>query len=279
MTQKEFEFQIAGLKLKAQYYVPEKAKAVIILVHGLGEYSKRYERNVVPFLIKNSLAVFSYDLFGHGLSQGKRGHHPGYSYIMDSVDQMISRARSLFKGMPVFLYGHSMGGNVVINYCLRRSNLPNALIVTSPFLGLAFKPPQWKIFIGKLLGKLLPSVTMPNELDLNALSRDPLEVNRYKNDPLVHDRVSTSYSLRFMETGEWALEHAHQLERPLLLMHGTADRITSHKSSGEFARRSESMSELVLVEGAYHELHHDLDKEKVLGIIGNWIDDKIQTIK
>ncbi len=279
MTQKEFEFQIAGVRLKGQFYPSDETKAVIILVHGLGEYSKRYERKVVPFLIKNSLAVLSFDLFGHGFSQGKQGHHPGYNYIMDAVDQMISRARSLFKDKPVFLYGHSMGGNVVINYGLRRSNLPNGLIATSPFLRLAFKPPKWKVHMGKVFDKLLPSVTMPNDLDLNAISRDPLEIDMYKNDPMIHDRVSTSYSLRFMETGEWALQHAHELGIPLLLLHGTADRITSHKASREFARRCESKCELVLVEGAYHELHNDLDKEKVLGIIANWIDDKIQTIK
>ena len=279
MTQKEFDLQIAGVSLKGQYYTPKATKAIIVLVHGLGEYSKRYEKNVVPFLVKNSFAVLSFDLFGHGSSQGKRGHHPGYNYIMDAVDHMISRARSHFKGKPVFLYGHSMGGNVVINYCLRRSNLPNGLIATSPFLGLAFKPPKWKIFIGKVFDKLLPSVTMPNELDVNAISRDPIEINMYMDDPLIHDRVSTGYSLRFIETGEWALQHANQLKTPLLLLHGTADRITSHEASGEFAKRSKGKSELVLVEGAYHELHNDLDKEKVLRIIAKWIDDKIQTIK
>lgn len=279
MTKKEIEFQIAGVQLKGQYYEPKETKAVVILVHGLGEYSRRYERNVVPFLVKNSITILSYDLFGHGFSQGKRGHHPGYNYIMDSVDLMISKARSLFKGKPIFLYGHSMGGNVVINYCLRRSNLPTGLIATSPFLGLAFRPPKWKVLIGKIFDKLLPSLTMPNELDLNALSRDSLEVNAYKNDHLIHDRVSTGYSLRFMETGEWAVQNAHQLEIPLLLLHGTADKITSHKSSVEFARRSESKSELVLIEDAYHELHHDLDKEKVFEIVASWIDNKIQTIK
>lgn len=276
MALNEFEFQVAETTLQGQYYSPKITNAVIILVHGMGEHSKRYEKQVVPFLLKNSVAVISYDQFGHGRSKGKPGHHPGYTYLLDSIDQMISRAHELFQDIPVFLYGHSMGGNVVINYSLKRSGHLQGVIATSPFLRLAFDPPAWKIAFGRIIDHILPSFTMPSEIDVSALSRDKKEIEAYQKDPLVHDRVSTRYSLEFIKTGEWAIEHATELKIPMLLLHGTKDRLTSHLASEEFAENAHGKVELVLFEGGYHELHHDLDKEKVLETIVHWIDQEIQ---
>jgi len=278
MTLNEFEFQVAGITLHGQYYSPKITRAVIILVHGLGEHSKRYEREVVPALLINSLAVISYDQFGHGRSKGKRGHHPGFSFLLDSIDQMIHKASELFHGKPVFLYGHSMGGNIVINYSLRRSSILKGLIVTSPLLRIAFEPPQWKMTFARIIDKIMPSLTMSSDLDVNSISRDQDEIAAYQLDPMVHDRVSTGYSLEIMKNGEWAIEHANDLKLPMLLLHGTKDRLTSYVASEEFANKSEKV-QLILFENAYHELHHDLDKDKVLENIISWIKDELQLTK
>ena len=273
MTRNSFEFQINKQTLRGQYYNPEDTQAVVILVHGMGEYSRRYERTVVPVLLKCSVAVISYDQFGHGHSQGKKGHHPGFNYLLDSIDRMLDKAKKLFPSKPIFLYGHSMGGNVVINFTLRRKHDLTGTISTSPFLKLAFEPPQWKMTFGKIIDKVFPSITMPNELDLKFLSKDQHEIDAYKNDPLIHDRVSTKYSLELMKTGEWAIEHAGSLTTPLLLMHGTKDQITSPLASEEFAKRAKEKVTFVPVENGYHELHHDLEKDMVLGQICRWIED------
>jgi len=275
MTRKPFELTICGLKLQGQYYEPKQVKAVIVLVHGMGEYARRYERTVIPALLKQSFAVLSYDQFGHGLSEGKKGHHPGYDCILDGVEAMLNKADSLYNPHPVFLYGHSMGGNVVINYVLRRENKLSGLIATSPFLKLAFKPPAWKLAFGKVIDKIYPSLTMPNELDVQALSKDQQEVDAYLNDPLVHDKVSTRFSLAFMKTGEWAIANASSLKIPMLLIHGTKDRITSEKASKEFADNSKGKVDFYPVENGFHELHHDLEKEMVLGKICDWIEKRI----
>ena len=278
MTLNEFEFQVAGTMLHGQYYSPKTTHAVIILVHGLGEHSKRYEREVVPAILNNSMAVISYDQFGHGQSKGKRGHHPGFSFLLDSIDQMIHKSSELFQDKPVFLYGHSMGGNIAINYSLRRNSILKGLIITSPFLRIAFEPPQWKMAFAKIIDKIMPSLTMPSDLDVTAISRDEDEITAYELDPLVHDRVSTGYSLEIMKNGEWAIEHANDLKLPMLLLHGKKDRLTSYVASEEFANKSAQVK-LVLFENAYHELHHDLDKAKVLEKIINWIKNKSQLTK
>ena len=275
MTRNNFEFQVAKLSLKGQYYEPKNSNAVVILVHGMGEYSRRYERTVVPLLLKSSIAVISYDQFGHGHSQGQKGHHPGYYYLLDSIEHLISKAAVLFPLKPVFLYGHSMGGNVVINFTLRRTHHLKGVIATSPFLRLAFDPPGWKLFFGKWIDKIYPSLTMPNELDLQFLSKDQEEIAAYKNDPLIHDKVSTRYSLKMMKTGEWAIHHASSLTTPMLLMHGTKDQITSHLASKEFADNAKGMVTYVPVENGYHELHHDLEKDMVLARICDWIKEQI----
>jgi alpha-beta hydrolase superfamily lysophospholipase len=275
MKPDNFEFQVAQLTLKGQYYKPKETQSVVVLVHGMGEYSRRYERTVVPFFLKSSIAVISYDQFGHGHSQGKKGHHPGYDYLLDSIEHVISKASVLFPSKPVFLYGHSMGGNVVINFTLRRKHQLKGVIATSPFLRLAFDPPGWKMFFGKMINKIYPSITMPNELDLQFLSKDQTEIDAYKNDPLIHDRVSTRYSLDMMAAGEWAIQHASSLRIPMLLMHGNKDQITSHLASKEFADKAQGMVTFVAVTNGYHELHHDLEKDMLLTRIGEWIQEQL----
>ena len=275
MTRNDFEFQIDKYTIQGQYYSPEKIQAVVVLVHGMGEYARRYERTVVPALLKESIAVVSFDQFGHGHSSGKKGHQQGFNYLLDAVEQTIVKAQTLYPSQRIFLYGHSMGGNVVINYALRRTNALKGLIVTSPFLRLAFKPPAFKMIFGKLIDQVFPSLTMPNELDLESLSKDQKEIEAYKNDPLVHDRVSTSYSLRLIETGEWALKNTSRLHTPMILIHGAKDRITSYEASKEFAKHAGDHATFVTVENGFHELHHDLEKEQVLGQICEWIKKQI----
>ncbi|MGI9531200.1 alpha/beta hydrolase [Lutimonas sp.] len=275
MTRKPFEFTTCGLKLSGQSYDTKNPKGVILLIHGMGEYARRYERSVIPVLLKNSMAVVSYDQFGHGDTEGKRGHHPGYNCILDALEEVLSKAKSLYPEVPVFLYGHSMGGNVVINYALRRPTGLSGLIATSPFLRLAFSPPKWKMTFGKIIDKIYPSLTMPNELDLQALSKDQDEIEAYASDPMVHDKVSTRFSLEFMEKGAWAMEHAATLHIPMLLVHGTKDRITSHEASKEFAEKGGKNCELHLIENGFHELHHDLEKQLLFDTICDWLKKQI----
>ena len=275
MIHKEFYFDLHQTKFYGQYFQPKTVNAIVVLIHGMGEHSARYEKNVIPFYNKNSIAVLTYDQFGHGKTEGKRGHNPGFNQVLSCVDEMLKKAKDIFGEKPTFLYGHSMGGNVVINYILRNNQNLTGAIVTSPFLRLAFDPPGWKISIGKVLQKIAPSITMGNELELEAISRDKNEVEAYKNDPLVHDRISPNYSVVFMETGEWAINNANRLHIPMLLMHGTGDRLTSYKASKEFAKNAGDQVELKLYEGAYHELHNDINKTEVLEKMISWINKRI----
>jgi alpha-beta hydrolase superfamily lysophospholipase len=278
MNRTSFEISVAGQSLHGNTYSLPDPKAVVLIVHGMGEYGRRYERFVIPRLLESGLSVVTYDQFGHGSNPGKKGHHPGYEYLLDSIDRCLEKSRQAFGNIPVVLYGHSMGGNVALNYVLSRPDKITGAIISSPFLRLSFEPPAWKLALGRMLGKILPSMTLANEIDASAISQIPEEVEVYLQDPLIHDRVSPAYSIAFMETGEKMIDRAGEISKPVLLVHGTADRLTDHGASRELAQRAGSHVEYHEVEGGYHELHHDLKRQEVMSQILRWTDELITNV-
>lgn len=270
MTRQEFDFEFFNTKFYGQYFTPKLTNAVIVLVHGMGEHSSRYIDFVIPKLLAHNFAIITYDQFGHGKTSGKKGHNPGYSYLLDTIDIVLEKAHTTFGDKPTYLYGHSMGGNVVINYVLRKKHTLNGVIATSPLLRLAFQPPKWKLTAGKFLQKIMPSITMPSELDSSAISRDESQVKNYNSDALNHDKISPNYSLSVFDAGEWAIQNTKKLTIPMLLAHGTGDRITDHKASEAFANASDK-AEIKLFTDGYHELHNDLEKESFMQSIIDWL--------
>ena len=274
MQHTTYHFNLNTINLFGQIWQPKKSKALIVLVHGMGEHSSRYADSVIPQLLEHHFAVIAVDQFGHGLSEGKRGHCPNYESLLDLIAITIKKGESLFSGIPVFLYGHSMGGNLVINYVLKRKHNLKGVIATSPFLRLAFQPPKWKMIVGKLLLHVLPSIALSSELEVDAISRDATEVKRYTEDKLVHDKVSPMYSFPVMEAGEWAIKNAETLQTAMLVVHGTGDRIIDYKASKIFCEKAEK-AEIYLFKDGYHELHHDLCKKEFMQVVLEWLDKRV----
>ena len=270
---KEFNFNIFNTEFYGQYWQAKNTKAVVVLVHGMGEHSSRYI-HVANKLTENNFSVVAFDHFGHGKTAGKRGHNPSFEAVLESVTKTIEKAKELFPKKPFFLYGHSMGGNVVVNYAIRKNHNLKGIIATSPFLKLAFQPPKIKLAVGKILQKIAPSLTMGNELDASHISRDKIEVDKYINDPLVHDKISPNFSLTFIDTGKWAIENASKLKSPMLLLHGTEDKIIDFKGTQEFANNTKKAT-LKLYKGGYHELQNDLCKEEMLQDVVNWLNSQL----
>lgn len=270
MTHKTFNFNLHNTSFFGQYWKSDQPKAVVLLVHGMGEHSSRYADFVVKKLVEQHISVIAFDHFGHGKTEGKRGHNPSFEAVLDSVSTMLEKSKKVFGDIPTFLYGHSMGGNIVLNYVLRRTSNIKGVIATSPFLKLAFEPPKIKLAIGKLLQKIAPSITMGNELNPSDISRDKTEVQKYIDDPLVHNKISPNYSITFIKMGKWAIENAQKLTIPTAIFHGTGDKIIDHKASQEFTDKTNKAS-IKLYEDAYHELHNDLCKEELMADIIGWI--------
>ncbi|MDB2661069.1 lysophospholipase [Flavobacteriaceae bacterium] len=167
-----------------------------------------------------------------------------------------------------------MGGNAVINYALKKTTHLQGIIATSPFLKLAFEPPKIKLALGKLLQKIAPSVTLGNEINPNDISREKIEVERYINDPLIHSKISPNFSLTFIDSGKWAIENASQLTIPILVLHGTGDKIIDYRGTQKFAENAKRAT-LKLYENGYHELQNDLCRNEMLVDVVNWISSQL----
>ncbi len=263
-------FTVHNTDLVSYHWEAQNPKAVIIIVHGVGEHALRYQNFVIPHLLSAGFSVFAYDNFGHGKTKGKRGHCPSYDALMASVEQAIIKADSLFPNLPKYLYGHSMGGNLVLNYSIGHYPKLRGVIATSPLLELAFQPPKWKLTLGKAMLKIWPSITLPSELEVDAISRDVDEVKRYEEDAMVHDKVSPMFLFPVIEAGKFLVTWAKWIQIPTLVLHGSSDRITSHKASEVFSSRSSNIT-FKSFEDAYHELHHDLCKEEFIQTILDWL--------
>ena len=266
-----------GLSLFGRAWVSstEKSKGIIHLIHGLGEHSGRYD-HIGKALAENGYHLAAFDLRGHGLSEGPRGHAPGLNHLFDDIYIFLHESKKhLGNSLPVFLYGHSLGGNLVINLGVRNNFEMKGAIVTSPALQLATPQPKLKVALANFLAKWMPRFTLKNGLERNALSRNAAIVKAYQDDVYVHDRISARMGLDLLESGSIALEHAQKWNAPLLLMHGTADRITSWKASKEFAHKAGEAVELIPWEDYYHELHNDFGSEKVINKMVEWLDQTI----
>jgi acylglycerol lipase len=267
-----------GQELYYQGWAPEgKPKGVLCLVHGLGEHVGRYG-SVAAGLNRAGYALLGFDQRGHGKTPGARGVTPPFHRLMDDIGLLLDEGAKQFPGTPVFLYGHSMGGSWVLNYALRCKPRIAGVISTSPGLRTAFKPPPSKVFIGKVLYRLAPNFVLPNGLELEGISRDEIILNAYKGDPLVHDKMSARLGLDILQQGEWALAHASEFPPiPLLLVHGSCDRITSAPATEEFACKAEAASSqpnvtLKLWPECYHETHNDPEKDQVIEYMIAWLD-------
>ncbi len=246
-------------------------KAIVCLVHGLGEHTGRYA-HVAAALSEAGYALFGCDLRGHGRSDGPRGHTPSYETLMEDIGRLLAEAQTRYGSKPQFLYGHSLGGNLVLNYALRRRPAITGVIATSPALRVPVYLPPAQVTLAKMMNRLWPAMQMVNGLDVNRLARDPAVIRAYTNDPLVHNKISVRLALSMLEAGEWALAHAGKFPVPLLLVHGTADTLTLAQGSQEFAAKVPAgRCTLKLWEGFYHETHNEPEKTQVLQFMLDWL--------
>lgn len=272
MTKVKWRFKTHdGLELYAHAFPPaDEPKAVICMVHGHGEHVERYE-HVAAALNKAGYALIGFDNRGHGQSDGKRGHTPSYEAMLDDVETFVAEVNAYYPDLPCYMYGHSMGGNLVLNYLLRRKPACKGAIVTGPWIKLAFEPPAIQVFLGQTMNKIFPGFIQASGLETAALSRDPDVVHAYETDSLVHNKISARLFVGMYESGLWSLAHANEISIPVLLMHGSADRITSAEASRDFAEKAGDKVTLKIWDGLYHEIHNEPEKDEVFKTITDWL--------
>lgn len=258
-------------KLFVQSWQPgEGGSKTILLVHGLGEHSGRYEEWAEKFVEKGFNFV-SFDLRGHGKSSGKKGFARSVDVLLDDIDLALHHTRTLFPKTKMVLYGHSMGGNLILNHIIHRNRPLDAMVVSSPWLKLKKEPSKFLLALTPFLSKVFPRTCISNGLDPADISSDPAEAEKYRKDPLNHNKISFRLFREIYDSGQHALRNIFKINAPILVLHGIEDVITSPSASREFVRNTNANTKLKLWDGQYHELHHDTRREEVFGSIISWL--------
>lgn len=260
-----------GLQLRALHWPVDNPRAVIALVHGQGEHIGRYE-HLARWFNQHNVAVLGYDHQGYGKSQGKPGHAQNLDVLLDDIGLLLEQTRERYPELPVFLYGHSLGGHLTLNFMLRRQAAVTGHIASAPWIRLAFEQPAVKVWLGRLIRRVLPKLTLPTGLNSRYLSRDKTVVEAYNNDPLVHDKISAAAGIDLLEGAHWLNRYAGAYPAPLLLMHGADDQITAPAASLEFAGRLIGNIRYQSWPGLYHEIHNEPEQETVFAYTWEWME-------
>ena len=237
---------------------------VICIVHGIGEYGGRFDRVAEAFR-GNNMAAVALDLRGHGNSAEKKGHCAPRSAVLDDVSELIKYAQQKYPEKKIVLYGHSMVGNIVLDY-RSRGKLNGEItgyIVSAPWIKLTRKVPKLLYNAVKLMSKAAPSFTISSEVNEELLG-NPETVKPYKANPMVHNRISLQCAVDGFEIGmkleAGTNENNHRaVNIPTLLMHGDCDRICDVEGSRRIAERMKEQGENIEYiewEGYYHEIHN-----------------------
>ena len=265
-----------GTTFFVQGWEPENGnpKALVVLVHGLGEHTGRYV-HVGKVLTRAGYALAGLDLRGHGKSGGPRGHASSLEAYMQDIRQFFSLMEQRYPAMPRVLYGHSLGGLLALAYAIQYGAGLKGVIVTGPALRSSLQEQKAKLAVVRLLGSLMPTMTVPSGLDATAISRDLAVVEAYQKDPLVHDSTSLGFGKAALHAIDLCFARAREFPAPLLIMHGTGDKINYFSGSEDFAKLvSEAGRDVTLRlwNDLYHEIHNEPEKAEVFKFMIEWLD-------
>lgn len=266
-----------GLPLHLYGWQPPAApKGVLVVTHGHGEYALKYT-HVAEALTAGGYAYVGYDTRGHGRSGGPRGHVPRYEAFLSDLHQIREAAAGLFPRLPLFLLGHSLGGQITLAYLIERQPQIAGAAVSAPWLRLIFAPPAWKQTLARVLSSTAPVFQQDTGLDAAVpMTHDEVLKNSYPEPELSHSLMSARLATEALARGEAVFWRAEEVHTPLLLLHGDADGVFAASDSQEFfSRVSASHKRLHLYPGLYHELFNEIERQTVFADVLRWLDERV----
>lgn len=273
----------------ARYESAKPAQGVIQIQHGFGEHHNSY-REMAEYFVKKEYICVVYNQRGHGempeLSEKEKERARGvlkqYDEFLDDVALVRKKIGEWYPDMPVILYGHSMGGNIAINYLLKRSQTEYSMAVfETPWLRLYKPKPEWLVSLARFLGGISHKFAVRDELEVNAISEDAEKATKIEKDPYFHNRLSLRIFAQITDAGEYAIENAAKISLPALLFCGGEDRIVSPEAIRVFYEKTDQIKgnvELFEITQGYHSLHNDKEpvKTRMLEKMAEFLEQHIQ---
>ena len=256
---------------------PQRPRAVLAIVHGLGEHSGRYKA-LAEALADHGLAYYSFDLRGHGESEGLRGDVQDFGDYLNDVDAFLKVVRQREPSLRIFLMGHSLGGVIAVFYALaHQAELAGLIVASAPFQ--LFSPPGPLSLAGaRFLSAIAPRIKISNDLNPAQLSNDPALPAEYLADPLIERQVTVKWATEFFSTYRRAAERAGELLLPVLVLHGEVDEIADVGGARAFYQGVRSMDKsLHTFPGLRHELYSELPENRadVFATLLSWLDARL----
>lgn len=253
------------------------ARAAVILVHGICEHCDRYAY-VIERLLAQGIEAYTFDQPGHGRSSGKKGHL-SYDQTLKIIDHIKQERLADSPDIPVFVYGHSMGGAIAVQYGYKYPENLNGCIITSPALGLKKAIPQKAIPVLATVARIVPGVTLRNMIENGLLSHDPTVNEAYGQDPMVHNKISLRLGIDLVSYADRIMKERKTFPVPAILLQGAEDGIVDPAAAALFAAFGGPKIEYHEIQGGFHELHNEPERAQYLDLILNWINKTIHDIK
>lgn len=261
---------IRGAQLYWRGHLPEgEPTGVLLICHGLGEHSGRYG-NVVQAVAPDGWAVYGLDHRGHGRSEGRRAHLDSYPDWLADFDTFRRHVTARHPGLPVFLLGHSMGGQIALAYALDHPGDLRGLVLSAPALASG-QVPAAAIPALRVLSRAAPRLR-PVGIDVTKISKDPDVVAAYQADPLVHHGNPTLGLMSGLLSGFRLVERAGELTLPVLLQHGALDELTDPAGTKALEAAVGSADLTVRwYDGLWHEIYNEPERAGPLRDLREWL--------
>ncbi len=275
----EYTVGYRGIDVRFRLWQPESTPhAAVCILHGLGDHSGCFHRLAERYCTAG-VGVIALDLYGNGKTGGRRGDAPSFDTFVEEAELLVADARKEFPGIPLLLYGHSMGGCVALDYVLRRKPVGLAgVIASSPWLDLPVSP-RLRRMLAYTLDIVCPRLTLDTGVHTEGMTHDEEFAAEYRSDPDAHGKISIRLLADSFRHGRWALDHAEDFSLPLLIMHGSEDRVTDIRASRKFAERAGGVATFKCWEGARHTLHNETMREDIYTFTLAWIQEKTGRIE
>jgi alpha-beta hydrolase superfamily lysophospholipase len=276
-TRTEHTFDgVGGVRIVYDVWTPDtEPRGVVVLSHGLGEHARRYDHVAARFG-RDGLVTYALDHRGHGRSGGKRVLVKDISEYTGDFDTLVGIATKEHPGITRIVLGHSMGGGIVFAYGVEHPDDYDLMVLSGPAVAAQTAVPPVLALVAKAVGAIAPGLPM-QALDASAVSRDPAVVDAYNTDPLVyHGKVPAGIGRALLLVGETMPQRAAALTAPLLVVHGSDDRLIPVEGSHQLVEAVGSSDvELKVYPGLYHEVFNEPEQDQVLDDVVSWINARL----